>query len=915
MRQFIKTKSSFIIPALVVAGVVFFSFFYFLPVAEADVSCWEGPGPCYATCTGSDTQSNNDFSFINSAWRGSHVSYDDYAHVKASVNGVIVLSENWYRPDKEGCVNASCGASNCSGEQWPPAVTFYYNNGQSLLDIVMWVNGIELYSNTPYGASAAFGYSRVTCNAGQRQINSSCINITGSISSNPTSCTAPCSPTISWNSNSLNKVQIRRTGPSSNTWSDQPTDGSLTDSNLSAGTYTYYLDGYDGYGTLISGLASVTVSVSELRPPVVNISASPNPVNSGSASTLSWNVTNDPDSCTATDDWSGAKPPSGSESTGNLTSSKTYTLTCTNAAGKGTNSVTVDVTSPSVSPSVTCNYSGSTGDFCVGDTGSWTISSNPTGYNIDNRGTKNGVTDDGDGGIIGTTNLSYQFTFVDGQAGNYQRWAEIEDNNGGVLCTTNTINFSVYEKIVPTVNCPSSGTVNTPFGCSLSITGGKTPYSCNWSAPAGCSISSSSCSSATISCSTAGSKTITASVSDSGVCGSTSGTYAISIGTPSAPTADIKANGSDGPISITYNSPVTLSWTSTNATSCSVTPGGFTGTSNNGVSSGNLTSNTTFTLSCSGPGGTASDTVEVRILKVSLTASPNSSTAPLNNVSLTANVSDSSSGTYRYFFDCTDDGINEKDTGNIFSNPYTASNLCNYPSPGTYTAKVEVWQNQGTATATTTVTVTNQPPTVSNVTITQPDYCTSGPAAYVNWTYSDPEGNPQSAYQVQIDDIGSAWNPPFAVDSGKVFNSGTSYFASGLAFNTTYKARVRVWDSNNNVSNWTESSSWKTPKHAYPQVNFTYSPSTNIPANQPVQFTDQTIFSDTGGTGQRSWNWLFKAPALTPSSTLQNPTYTYTDPGSYQVQETVTDKDGYTCPSTKQINISLPIPIWKEVAP
>jgi hypothetical protein len=65
-------------------------------------------------------------------------------------------------------------------------------------------------------------------------------------------------------------------------------------------------------------------------------------------------------------------------------------------------------------PSVTCDYSGSTGDFCVGDTGSWTISSNPTGYNIDNRGTKNGVTDDGDGGIIGTTNLSYQFTFVDG---------------------------------------------------------------------------------------------------------------------------------------------------------------------------------------------------------------------------------------------------------------------------------------------------------------------------------------------------------------------------------------------------------------------------------------------------------------------------------------------------------------------
>jgi hypothetical protein len=385
-----------------------------------------------------------------------------------------------------------------------------------------------------------------------------------------------------------------------------------------------------------------------------------------------------------------------------------------------------------------------------------------------------------------------------------------------------------------------------------------------------------------------------------------------------APTVDIKAGGSDGPISITYNTPSTISWTSSNATSCLVTKNGSnfsTALSNSGASSGNLTSDTTFTLSCSGPGGTATDSVNINILSVSLSASPNSGTAPLNNVSLTANVSGTSSGTYRYFFDCDNNGIDELDTGDISNNPYTASNLCNYSTSGIKTAKVTVWHNQGTATKTATITVSlgDQPPTVSNVTITQPDYCT-GPGAYVNWTYSDPENTPQSAYQVQIDDLGSAWNPPFAVDSGKISNSGTSYFASSLAFNTTYKARVRVWDANGNVSNWTESSSWKTPKHPYPQVNFTYSPSSNIPANQPVQFTDQTVFYD-GGGGTRTWNWLFKAPAPTPSSTLQNPAYTYTSAGSYQVQETVTDKDGYSCSITKQVDIILPIPIWKEVSP
>ena len=213
--------------------------------------------------------------------------------------------------------------------------------------------------------------------------------------------------------------------------------------------------------------------------------------------------------------------------------------------------------------------------------------------------------------------------------------------------------------------------------------------------------------------------------------------------------------------------------------------------------------------------------------------------------------------------------------------------------------------------------VVNQPPSVGSVTVTEPDYCTSGPAAHINWTYSDPEVNPQSAYQVQVDDQGSAWNTPYTVDTGKVTGSGTSYFTGGgvppWAWNVTYKARVRVWDSQDNVSGWKESGSWKTPKHAYPLVDFTYFPSTDIPAGQPVQFTDQTTFYDGGGT--RTWSWLFKAPAPSPSSALQNPTYTYTSAGNYQVSETVTDKDGYTCPRTEPITIAQPVPVWKEVSP
>ncbi|MBI2063459.1 MAG: PKD domain-containing protein [Candidatus Yanofskybacteria bacterium] len=220
--------------------------------------------------------------------------------------------------------------------------------------------------------------------------------------------------------------------------------------------------------------------------------------------------------------------------------------------------------------------------------------------------------------------------------------------------------------------------------------------------------------------------------------------------------------------------------------------------------------------------------------------------------------------------------------------------------------------------ATATVNVTspplNFPPSASSVTVTQPDYCVSGPAATVNWSYSDPDGDPQTAFQVQVDDTGSSWNPPLTIDSGKVLGSGTSYFTgNGIppwVWNVTYKARVRVWDSNDVVSNWSESDTWRTPRHAYPIVDFSWSP-LQPAANQSVQFTDQTQFFD-GGGGDRDWDWLFGDGN---SSNNENPSHTYSDSGIFNVTSTVTDDDGFTCALTKPIGIERPIPTWKEVSP
>jgi len=65
------------------------------------------------------------------------------------------------------------------------------------------------------------------------------------------------------------------------------------------------------------------------------------------AATLSWS-SNNANSCSASGDWSGAKSISGSESTGNLTVSRSYTLTCTGSGGSNTDTVTASITSAGI---------------------------------------------------------------------------------------------------------------------------------------------------------------------------------------------------------------------------------------------------------------------------------------------------------------------------------------------------------------------------------------------------------------------------------------------------------------------------------------------------------------------------------------------------------------------------------------
>ena len=78
------------------------------------------------------------------------------------------------------------------------------------------------------------------------------------------------------------------------------------------------------------------------------------------------------------------------------------------------------------------------------------------------------------------------------------------------------------------------------------------------------------------------------------------------------PFAIIQANGTQGSVSIPLNGSAIISWTSGNAFSCSVSPSGWTGVVG-AQSTGVLTGSRTYALNCTGPGGSASDSVTVYI--------------------------------------------------------------------------------------------------------------------------------------------------------------------------------------------------------------------------------------------------------------------------------------------------------------
>ncbi len=101
-------------------------------------------------------------------------------------------------------------------------------------------------------------------------------------------------------------------------------------------------------------------------------------------------------------------------------------------------------------------------------------------------------------------------------------------------------------------------------------------------------------------------------------------------------------------------------------------------------------------------------------VSVTLSANPTSSVAPLDGVTLSAMVGGSAQGTINYTFYCNRADAGTNITPNpsakfdgVRNNPMTVAGLCNYPSPGTYTANVIAERGSGAAESRVPITVSS----------------------------------------------------------------------------------------------------------------------------------------------------------------------------------------------------------------
>ncbi|TSC69287.1 MAG: exported protein of unknown function [Parcubacteria group bacterium Gr01-1014_56] len=339
-------------------------------------------------------------------------------------------------------------------------------------------------------------------------------------------------------------------------------------------TYLYYaISGESGIA-----MAEITYDLLTNPVPTISISASPTAIPDSGSATLSWNA-GSVDTCTASGSWSGARSTSGSESV-TPTQDATYILSC--GGPYGSVSAQANVT---IAPLPTLTMSATPGAIVEGQSSTLTWTST------------NATSCTASGGWNGTRALSGSESVAPTQNTTYTLTCT---SAGGVV----TEQVAVAVALLPAVSISASPT--------FIITGSSSTLT--WSSANATNCSASGGWSGVQP--TAGTQNVTPLVTTTYmiVCtnanGSASGSATVSVSdVPPTPTVTFSAN----PLSVVSGQSSTLTWSSTDTTDCTASGGWSGAKAVSGSQSVTPSATTTYTLMCSGAGGSATQSVVVGV--------------------------------------------------------------------------------------------------------------------------------------------------------------------------------------------------------------------------------------------------------------------------------------------------------------
>ncbi len=327
----------------------------------------------------------------------------------------------------------------------------------------------------------------------------------------------------------------------------------------------------------------------------VNGSNGPLSLGAPGSYTLSWISTNAA-SCTASNSWSGSQLTNGSQNYSGIgAGTYTYAIACTNPSGSASDSVTVNVLPP---PTVSVSAPAAM-TAPASFTATWT-STNASSCTGSNRfSSLSGLT--GSKAESGLPVGSYDYT--------------VTCTNAVGIQASDTKRTTVYA--MPAVDVKVDGS----DGPTVTRTG-PISYSATWT-----SSNATSCTGASRLAGYSGS---TGTRSETNVPVGNTYDYTVTCQNPAgatasdtvrmvvvaAPTVNVKVNGSDGPLTCTEPAGFTVSWSSTNAASCSALNNltGPVGTSGSKALSSVVQGTYRYTVQCTNKTGTtASDTVVVTV--------------------------------------------------------------------------------------------------------------------------------------------------------------------------------------------------------------------------------------------------------------------------------------------------------------